>query len=142
MATHTKTKPTFPVASVTVLLGYQRRISSRPPGKTNLPSSSSLHKMVVVVFFFSYYLQWNLWASLVVQMVKNSSAMQDTRAQSLDLEDPLEKGIATHSSIPTWEIPWTEEPGRLQSMGSQRIGKVWATTKTECLTLMQCKYIL
>ena len=48
--------------------------------------------------------------------------MQETRVQSLGWEDPLEKAIATHSSILAWEIPWTEEPGGLQSMGSQRVG--------------------
>ena len=56
-------------------------------------------------------------ASLVAQMVKNLPAMQGTQVQSLDQEDPLEKGMATHSSILAWTIPWTEEPGRLQSMG-------------------------
>ena len=51
--------------------------------------------------------------------VKNPSAMQERRVQSLGQEDPLEKEMATHSRILAWEIPWTEEPGRLQSMGSQ-----------------------
>ena len=55
-------------------------------------------------------------------MVKNLPEMQETWVQSLGREDPLEKGMATHSSIPAWEITWTEEPGRLQSMGSQRVG--------------------
>ena len=53
-------------------------------------------------------------------MVKNPLAMQGTRVQSLGQEDPLEKGMATHSSILAWEIPWTEEPGGLQFMGSQK----------------------
>ena len=57
------------------------------------------------------------WASLVAQMVKNLPAMQGTWVQSLGQEDPLEKGMATLSSILAWEIPWTEEPGGLQSMG-------------------------
>ena len=48
--------------------------------------------------------------------------MQETQVQSLGREDPLEKEMATHSSILAWEIPWTEEPGRLQSMGSSRVG--------------------
>ena len=52
---------------------------------------------------------------------KNLPAMQETWVPSLDQEDPLEKGMATHSSILAWEIPWTEEPGGLQSMGSQRV---------------------
>ena len=55
-------------------------------------------------------------------MVKNLSSMQETQVQSLGQEDPLEKGMATHSSILAWEIPWTEEPGGLQSTGSQRVG--------------------
>ena len=53
------------------------------------------------------------WASLVGQMVKNPPEMQETWIQSLSWEDPLEKGTATHSSILSWRIPWTEEPGRL-----------------------------
>ena len=54
--------------------------------------------------------------------------MQDTWVQSLDQEDPLEKGMATHSSILAWSIPWTEEPGGLQSMGSQRVGQTQRLT--------------
>ena len=65
-----------------------------------------------------------LWASLVVQKVKNLPAMQETWVQSLGQEDPLEKGMATHSSILAWRIPWTKEPGGLLSMGSQRGGHV------------------
>ena len=61
-------------------------------------------------------------ASLVAQLVKNLPAMQETQVRSLGGEDPLEKEMATHSSILSWKIPWTEEPGRLQSMGSQRVG--------------------
>ena len=57
----------------------------------------------------------------VAQMVKNLSATQETWVQSLGQEDSLEKGMATHSSILAWRIPWAEEPGRLQSMGSQRV---------------------
>ena len=60
------------------------------------------------------------WASLLAQIVKNLPAMQETQVQSLGQEDPLEKDMATHSSICAWRIPWTEEPGRLQSMGLQR----------------------
>ena len=61
-------------------------------------------------------------ASLVAQMVKRLPAMWETRVQSLGWEDLLEKEMATHSSIRAWRIPGTEEPGRLQSMGSQRVG--------------------
>ena len=60
-------------------------------------------------------------ASLVTQMVKNLPAMQETLVQLLGQEDPLEKEMATHSSILAWKIPWTEEPGGQQSMGSQRV---------------------
>ena len=76
-------------------------------------------------------------ASLVAQMVKNLPAAQETWIQSLGWKDPLEKGMATHSSILAWRIPWTEEPGGLQSMGSQRIrhdsaqhtqSQLWFTT--------------
>ena len=56
------------------------------------------------------------------QMVKNPPARQEARVQSLVGEDPLEKGTATHYRILTWRIPWTEEPGRLQSVGLQRVG--------------------
>ena len=59
------------------------------------------------------------WDSLVAQVVKNLPAMQETQVQSLGQEDPLEKGMVTHSSILAWRIPWTEEPGELQSRGSQ-----------------------
>ena len=57
----------------------------------------------------------------MIQMVKNLPAMQETRVCSLGQEDPLEKGMTTHYSILAWRIPWTEEPGRLQSMGFQRV---------------------
>ena len=61
------------------------------------------------------------WASLVVQMVKNLSAVQETQVRSLGWEDSLEEGMATHSSILVWRMPWTEKHGGLQSMGSQRV---------------------
>ena len=60
--------------------------------------------------------------SLLAQMVKNLPTMQKTWLLSLGWEDPLEKGMATYSSILTWRIPWTEEPGGLESMGLERIG--------------------
>ena len=59
--------------------------------------------------------------SLVAQMEKHLSAMLETQVQSLGREDPLEKEMATHSRTLAWKIPWTEEPGGLQSMGSQRV---------------------
>ena len=63
------------------------------------------------------------WASLVAHLVKNLPAIWKTWIRFLGWEDPLEKGKATHSSILAWRIPWREEPGRLQSMGSQRMGQ-------------------
>ena len=60
-------------------------------------------------------------SSLVAQTVKNLPAVWETQVRSLSWEDPLEKGMATHSSILAWSVPWTEEPGGLQSMESQRV---------------------
>ena len=60
-----------------------------------------------------------LQASLGAQLLKNLPAMQETQVRSLGWEDPLEEGMATHFSILAWEIPWTEQPGRLRSMGLQ-----------------------
>ena len=67
-------------------------------------------------------------SSLVAQRIKHLPAMQETRVQSLGWEDPLEKEMATHTSILAWRIPWTEEPGRLQFTGSQRVGHDLATS--------------
>ena len=69
-----------------------------------------------------------VWASLVAQRLKHLPGMRETRVWSLGREDPLEKEMATHSSILAWRIPWREEPGRLQSMGSQRVGHDWETS--------------
>ena len=70
-----------------------------------------------------------LWerASLVAQMVKNLPTMREAWVWALGQEDPLEKGMDTHSSMLAWRIPWTEKPGGLQSMGSQRVGHDWVT---------------
>ena len=62
------------------------------------------------------------WTSLVAQTIKHLSTMWETWVRSLGREDPLEKEMAIHSSTLAWKIPWTEEPDRLQSMGSQRVG--------------------
>ena len=71
---------------------------------------------------------------MVAQLVKNLPAMQETQIQSLGGEDPLEKEMATHSSILVWKIPWTEEYGRLQSVGSQRVGHVLVTKPPPYIT--------
>ena len=67
------------------------------------------------------------WTSLVDQMVKNLPAIQETQVWFLGHKDPLEKGMATNSRILAWRLPWMEEPSRLQSMGSQRVGHDWVT---------------
>ena len=84
------------------------------------------------IFTNPCFWKWNrgencMLASLEVQVEKNLPAMQETWVWSLGQEDPLEKGMATHSSILAWRILWTEEPGRLQSMGSQRVRLDWVT---------------
>ena len=66
------------------------------------------------------YILFYSWTSLVAQTVKHLSTMWETRVRSLGQEDPLEKEMATHSSTIAWKIPWTEELGRLQFMGSQK----------------------
>ena len=68
-----------------------------------------------------YYICAQYGASLVAQTVKRLPAVRETQVRSLGWEDPLEKEMATHSSTLVWKIPWTEEPGRLQSMRSQRV---------------------
>ena len=81
----------------------------------------------IAAFYVTYV------AALVAQAVKNLPAMQETWVQSLGWEDPLEKGMATHSSILAWEIPWTDEPSRLQPMGLQRVGHNEAPTQAHTL---------
>ena len=68
------------------------------------------------------FISFHFWASLVAQIVKNLPTMQKTWSQSLSQEDPLQKGMATHSYILAWRIPWTELPGGLQSTGLQKVG--------------------
>ena len=91
-----------------------------------LPTTGPLHLLFYLpgklFLFFG-----NAHASLVAHTVKNLPAMQETQVLSLGWEDILKKGMATHFSILAWRIPWTEEPGRLQSMGSQRVRHDWAT---------------
>ena len=64
----------------------------------------------------------HIWASLVIQLLKNPPTLQETRVQSPGPEDLLEKGMATHSSVLAWIIPWVKEPGRQQSLGLQKFG--------------------
>ena len=81
---------------------------------------SNLACFLNLAYVSTYLYSYN--TSLVAQMVKHLSAMLETGVRSLGQEDPLENEMETHSSTLAWKIPWTEEPGRLQSMGSQRVG--------------------
>ena len=93
-------------------------------GESLLPGSQ--------ISIFLVRLHMKEWAYLVAHMVKNLPAMQKTWVQSLGLEDPLEKGMATQSSILAWTVPWTEELGMLQSIGLKRVGHNRAT-KHACI---------
>ena len=101
------------------------------------PEAESFHLLTSNSQGFQFlHILPNIWASLVAQVVKNLAAMQETRVPSLGQEDPLEKERATHSSILAWRIPRTEEPGGLQSMGSQRVRHGWAANTHTSLTFV------
>ena len=85
-------------------------------------SESLLLKITHNLFTLSALLSISFWASLVALMLKNLPAMQETWLLSLGQKDTLEEGMAAYSSILAWRIPWTEKPGGLQSLGSQRVG--------------------
>ena len=96
---------------------------------SSLPSLQVNHTYnISLPFLYGYKLRHHVWASLVAQRLKCLPAMWETWVRSLGREDPLEKEMATHSSILAWRIPWMEEPGGLQSMGLQRVGHDWATS--------------
>ena len=80
--------------------------------------------------------------SLVVQMIKNLPAMQETHVQSLGREDPLEKGMTPHSGTLAWRIPRTEKPGGLQSMGSQRVRHDWVTKNCTWFLVFTISFLL
>ena len=94
--------------------------------------------------FFTHWLRacYFLYASLVGETVKRLPAMRETRVQSLGREDPLEKEIGTHSSILAWKIPWTEEPGGLQSMRLQRVRHDWVTSLSIFYIFMTFHFLL
>ena len=104
---------------------FEKRDQTKMP--PSLPTCSSISRIYLDLDIRSLYCMYQGRSSLVAQTVKNLPAMQETRVRSLGWEDPLEKGVATHSSILAWRIPWTEEPGGLQSMGSQRVEHNWVT---------------
>ena len=115
-------KRSFKVLHITH--GLPRTLESSGPSTTMV--SYSLHPLTLPSTELSTFSR-TAEASLVTRMVKNLPAMQKTQVWSLDLEDPLEREMATHSSILGWTILCTEEPGRLQSMGLQRVGLDWMT---------------
>ena len=107
------------------LFVYFTSIMWMPYHKWSQKKSSHLFlpNMLLLLFFFFFFQSY--WAA-VTQTVNNLPAMQETWVWSLGWEDPLEKEMAIHSSILAWKIPWTEEPGGLQSVGSPRVGH-WMT---------------
>ena len=115
-----------------------------------ISSSAVLILMVLSVYSSSFIHQVNTsepstcherWVSMVTQMVKNLPAMQETWVQSLGQEDPLEKGMVTHSSILAYRISWTEKPGGLQPMGSQSDTTEQLTVLLSLKTLCQLLWI-
>ena len=80
-----------------------------------------LPRYLIINIFPQYIVTYILRFSLVAQTVKHLPIMRETRVQSLGREDPLEKAMATHSSTLAWKMPWMEEPGRLHSIGLQRV---------------------
>ena len=127
-----KTKVTYLGGQITH--GSKRLSSDRVQGILQLPSPTTRKQFRAFLGLTGYCRIWissygliaqplyESWTSLVAQTVKHLSMMRETWVQSLGWEDPLEKEMAIHFSTIAWKIPWTEEPGRLQSMGSQRVG--------------------
>ena len=106
--------------------------SSQPRERTHVSCVSCIDRQILshcATWEAPFTSSW-LWigASLVAQLVKNPSVVRETWARSLGWEDPLEKEMAPHSSTLAWKIPWTEKPGRLQAMGSQRDRHDWVTS--------------
>ena len=100
-------------------------ITSFFSGPSSVPSCVCLCVCVACVYH-SFFIHSSVhWASLIAQLVKNLPAMPETWVRFLGQEDPLEKEMAIYSSILAWRIPWTEEPGGLQSMGSQESDTTW-----------------
>ena len=106
-----KQKPGADCGSNHELLIVKFRLKLKKVGKTIGPFRYDLNQI-----------SYDYTCSLVAQRIKHLPAMRETRVRSLGWEDPLEKEMAIHSSTLAWRIPWTEEPGGIQSMGSQRVG--------------------
>ena len=121
-----KEQPSFNFMTAVTLSQFQEQL----PQDVNL---AMLFSGRIYILFYS--------CALVAQMVKHLPTMWETWVQSLSGVDLLEMEMATHSSILAWKIPWMEEPGRLQCMGSQRVGHNWATSLTHSLKALS-RYIL
>ena len=136
---HPGIKPTSPASPASAGEFFTAEPSRKPPLTLAISCQMSyitgekktFSKIYISPHFFMFIFvhvknsfKYQMWASLVVQLVKNLPAMWETWVQSLDWEDALEEGMATHSSFLAWRIPRTEEPGGLQSMESQRVEHV------------------
>ena len=108
------------------LLSYPQRVVKVLRMSLNIPKLDKKCKKNGILFV-SFDLKEVIRAAFITHLVKNLPAMQETWVQFLGQEDPLEKETATHSSTLAWRIPWTEDPSRLSSMGSQRVGHDLAT---------------
>ena len=113
------------MATHSSILAWRVSWTEEPGGLQSMGSQRVGRGWVTDTFTFTFTVYPG--ASLVAQMAKNLPAMQETQLWSLGGEDPLEKRMATHSSILAWEIPWLEESGGLQSIGSQRVRRNWVT---------------
>ena len=127
--------------------GYHMSLAYNPLKATASSSLWSGFQGVFLFFLYNFFLSLfldHVGASLMAQVVKNPPAVQET--SSLGQEETLEKEMTMHSSILGWEIPWTEEPGGLLSVGSQGVGPDWVSTHTEnvgyhlfCIVLLKVK---
>ena len=129
MASPIKTRPSFPFSQSLPSESFHKPLNllHQKGRHTENHNHRKLTNLITWTTAFSNSVKQSVMprralTSLVAQMVKNLSTMWETQVRSLSQEDPLEKEMATHSSTLAWKIPWTEKHGRLQSMGSQRVG--------------------
>ena len=143
---HKKVRATLRLQAHAFVKHYQAIFTAGQVSKLRCSlRNSCLWRLYFGIVFLPLYLKIYLYvftwvrASLVAQRLKHLPAMRETWVRSLGWEDPLEKEMATHSSTLAWRIPWREEPGRLQSMGSQRVGHDWVTSLTSLTYLCQIR---
>ena len=101
--------------------------------RTHIDVQNPFQLFLSVQFQYFMCVPCHVWDSLVAQRVKSLPEMQETWVRSLGQEDPLEKKMAIHSSTIAWKVPWTEKPGRLQSMGLKKVRHDWATSLSQSL---------